>query len=101
MRIVEIKELENGAHSDQVINGVLHNIPDGWAVVPDNMELENFPFGTLKTQDVEGVITVIEWTPGMIPETPDEPEPTPDEPAPTVWDELAEAYREGVNSIDQ
>lgn len=99
MRIVEIKELENGAHSDQVINGVLHNIPDGWAVVPDKMELENFPFGSLKVQDVEGVITVIEWTPGIIPgPTPDDPEPTP---APTVWDELAAAYTEGVNSIDE
>lgn len=30
--------------------------------------------------------------------TPDEPEPTP---APTVWDELAAAYTEGVNSIDE
>ena len=30
--------------------------------------------------------------------TPDEPEPTP---APTVWDELAAAYQEGVNSIDE
>jgi hypothetical protein len=34
------------------------------------------------------------------------PEPTPDEPdepapAPTVWDELAAAYQEGVNSIDE
>ena len=31
-------------------------------------------------------------------ETPDEPEPTP---APTVWDEIAAAYQEGVNSIDE
>lgn len=30
--------------------------------------------------------------------TPDEPEPTP---APTVWDEIAAAYTEGVNSIDE
>ena len=30
--------------------------------------------------------------------TPDEPEPTP---APTVWDEIAAAYQEGVNSIDE
>lgn len=32
------------------------------------------------------------------PEPSDEPEPTP---APTVWDELAAAYQEGVNSIDE
>lgn len=30
--------------------------------------------------------------------TPDEPEPTP---APTVWDEIAAAYTEGVDSIDE
>lgn len=32
------------------------------------------------------------------PEPSDEPEPTP---APTVWDEIAAAYQEGVNSIDE
>ena len=31
-------------------------------------------------------------------ESPDESEPTP---APTVWDEIAAAYTEGVNSIDE
>ncbi len=31
-----------------------------------------------------------------------DPEPTPEPtPAPTVWDELAAAYTEGVNSIDK
>lgn len=30
--------------------------------------------------------------------TPDKPEPTP---APTVWDDIAAAYTEGVNSIDE
>lgn len=34
------------------------------------------------------------------PEPEPEPEPTPDEGAVT-WDELAAAYTEGVNSIDQ
>lgn len=38
---------------------------------------------------------IIDVTPA---ESPDEPEPTP---APTVWDELAAAYQEGVNSIDE
>ena len=32
------------------------------------------------------------------PEPIETPEPTP---APTVWDELAAAYQEGVNSIDE
>jgi hypothetical protein len=29
------------------------------------------------------------------------PEPEPDAPTPTVWDEIAAAYTEGVNSIDE
>lgn len=35
-------------------------------------------------------------------EIPVEPAPTPEPtPEPTVWDELAAAYQEGVNSIDK
>lgn len=39
--------------------------------------------------------SIIDVTPA---ESPDEPAPTP---APTVWDEIAAAYTEGVNSIDE
>lgn len=47
-------------------------------------------------------MTLVGWEPGNVPA----PEPTPDEPdeptpAPTVWDEIAAAYQEGVNSIDE
>ena len=59
--------------------------PDGWAVLPDDLPCENFPFGALQAAEVDGVMTVTSWTPGAVPE----PEPEPD-PAPTVEDLAAE-----------
>lgn len=48
---------------------------------------------------IPGTETQLWWDEHPAPEpTPDEPEPTP---APTVWDEIAAAYTEGVNSIDK
>ncbi len=75
MRIIEIAPLDNGAHRNQ--NGGLSVVPSGWAVIPDNMECENFPFGEVDVEDVDGVPTVTKWTLGEIPE-PEvfEPEPT-------------------------
>lgn len=75
MRIIEIAPLENGAHRNQT--GTLQTIPDGWAVIPDDMETENYPFGTVEVQEIEGVMTVTSWTPGTIPEPEPEPEPEP------------------------
>lgn len=102
MRIVEIKALENGAHRNQTINGALANIPDGYAVIPDDMICDNFPFGEVKAEEIDGVMTVTEWIAGEIPEEP-EPEPAPEDQtddSPVTWGELAEAYREGVNSLE-
>lgn len=64
MRIIEINALENGAHNNQTHNGVL---PEGWALLPDTVVTENFPFGTPAVEEVEGVMTVTEWSPGVIP----------------------------------
>lgn len=103
MRLVEIAALENGAHQNQTINRDIP-VPDGWAVIPDDMETENFPFGDLTAEKIDGVMTVTSWTPGIVPEpTPiPEPEPGTDEGDDVVtWDELAAAYNEGVNSIDE
>ena len=48
---------------------------------------------------IPGTETQLWWDEHPAPEpTPDEPAPTP---APTVWDEIAAAYTEGVNSIDE
>lgn len=93
MRIIEIAPLDNGAHRNQ--SGGLSVVPDGWAVVPADMECENFPFGEVEAAEVNGVMTVTKWTPGVMPEPEPEPEP---EAETSVWDELAAAYMEGVNS---
>lgn len=94
MRIIEIAPLDNGAHRNQ--SGGLSVVPEGWSVVPYDMECENFPFGEVEVAEVNGVMTVTKWTPGVMPE----PEPIPEpEQEPNVWDELDAAYQEGVNSV--
>ena len=79
MKIIELKTLENGGHRNLVCD--LKSIPDGWAVIPDYMETKNFPFGEVTAEEVDGVMTVTSWTPGVIPE----PEPVPEiKPEPTA-----------------
>ena len=75
MRIIEINALENGAHRNQ--NGGVSVLPDGWAVIPDGMVCENFPFGEVEAEEINGVMTVTKWTPGTIPE----PEPVEEQPS--------------------
>lgn len=99
MTIIEIAALDNGAHNNQTINGVdpaKFPVPEGWAIIPDGMVCENFPFGEV-TVDNSTPPIVISWTPGVIPEPEPEPEP---ETELSVWDELQIAYEEGVNSVD-
>lgn len=68
MLIIEIAALDNGAHRNQTLHGAL---PDGWALIPDEMELpESFPFVDI---EVEGDI-VVSMTAREIP-VPEEPEP--------------------------
>lgn len=68
MMMIEIKPLSNGAHRNQTAHKA---VPDGWAVIPEGMELENFPFGTVTAEN--GVVTG--WVPGVMPPAV-EPEPT-------------------------
>lgn len=84
MQMLEIAAHENGAHSNQTYHGFL---PDGYAVIPDGMVLEAFPFGEVEAamDEETGLMTVTKWTPGTLPE----PEPGP-EPGPTVEDLVAE-----------
>lgn len=81
MRIIEIVADENGAHRNQTAN--LKTVPAGWAVIPDGMETPNFPFGDITVEEINGVIMVNSWTPGVVPD----PEPTPD-PGPTSEERL-------------
>lgn len=94
MKIIEIAPLDNGAHRNQ--NGGLSVVPSGWAAIPADMECKNFPFGDVEVAEINGVMTVTKWTPGVMPE----PEPIPGpEPETSVWDELDAAYQEGVDSV--
>ena len=77
MLIVEIIALDNGAHRNQDSNLSIQNIPEGWAVVPEDMELENFPFGEVTAEEIDGVMTVTNWVAGVIPEV----EPIEEEPS--------------------
>ena len=78
MNMIEITALDNGAHQNQTYHGVL---PEGWAVIPDDMVCENFPFGEVEAEEINGIMTVTKWTPGVMPE----PEPIP-EAEPTQLD---------------
>ena len=94
MTIIEISALDNGAHRNQTTSSSI-SIPEGWAVIPDGMETENFPFGEVTAEEVNGVMTVTSWTPGSIPE----PEPVPDLPETITLEEMAEAVRGGINAV--
>lgn len=72
MNILEIKALDNGGHRNQ--SGDLTTIPTGWAVIPEKLETPNFPFGEIEVEEKDGVMTVVKWTAGKMPE----PEPTPE-----------------------
>lgn len=67
MRMVEINALQGGAHRNQTTNGTVA-LPNGWAVIPEGMELENFPFGEVTAKKVGGVMTVTGWVAGELPE---------------------------------
>ena len=98
MKLVEINALENGGHRNQTINSTIP-VPEGWAVIPEEMETENFPFGEVTAEEIDGVMTVTEWIPGVIPETEEPIEPEEPTEGSSDYDEMAEAIREGVNSI--
>ena len=95
MLIIKIEAFENGAHDNDNRDGNV--ILDGWAVIPHDVgtmeTLENFPFGDITVEEINGVSTVTSWTPGVMPEPIPEPETEDD-----VWAELDRAYTEGVNT---
>lgn len=65
MKIVEIATLENGAHRNQA--GSFSEIPEGWAVIPEDMALpDTFPFVSFTVE--KGVVT--HMTAGTVPDAP-------------------------------
>lgn len=89
MTIIKIEKNSNGSHNNQDIDNISPEafLPtEGWALLPKSLgtpkTLENYPFGEITVEDVNGVPTVTSWTPLPIPE-PEEPEPGP-EPTPSL-----------------
>lgn len=76
MKIIEIAPLDNGGHRNQIGDNLF--LPEGWAVIPNDMETENFPFGEVTVQEIDGTMTVTSWIPGVIPEPTPIPEPEVD-----------------------
>ena len=64
MNLIEICPQENGAHRNQTIDRKIQ-VPDGWAVIPDDVMIPNmFPFVDVTTEN--GVVTSM--TAGTIPD---------------------------------
>ena len=76
MIMLEITALDNNAHRNQTYHG---NLPDGWAVDRNNLCVENFPFGEVVAEEIDGLMTVTKWVAGEIPEPEPEAEPEPTE----------------------
>lgn len=70
MTIIKIQAFDNGGHSNQTVFGSEITPPEGWAIVPDDMDTPNFPFGDIEVDEsVPPVVT--RWVAREIPE----PEP--------------------------
>ena len=94
MRIIEIAANELGGHQNQFIDAVIE-VPEGWAVIPDDMAIpETFPFVRITVRN--GVVKSM--VAGTVP--PPDPDPPEPEPQGDVWDEIADAIRNGVNMVD-
>lgn len=81
MIVIKIEADNNGSHNNHEYHGKLL---EGWAMCPLKREvMPNFPFGTPTVEEINGVMTVTAWQPGVMPE----PEPMPD-PEPTEAERL-------------
>ena len=73
MRFIEIQALPNGAHRNFQTDNF--TILDGWAVIPDDMETPNFPFGDIEVEKINGIMTVTKWIAGTIPKIEETEQP--------------------------
>ena len=73
MKLIEVVALSNGAHRNQMCNFEMP-VPDGWAVIPEDMTIpDTFPYVNIT---VDGT-TVTSMMAGVVPEPEPEPEPEP------------------------
>lgn len=79
MKIIQIQSNANGAHACQSVDR-LAKLTTGWAIIPEDMETPNLPYGDIEIEEICGIPTVTKWTPREMPEVPEaEAEPTADE----------------------
>ena len=82
VKLIKIESLKNGGHF-YCTSDSISKIPEGWAVIPDDTETPNLPYGDITVEEIEGVPTVTSWTPREMPvveEIPEaEAEPTAEE----------------------
>lgn len=100
MTIIQIKAKSNGAHANQTTVMPLPKIPEGWAVVPEDMDIpDTFPFVDITAEKItvdpdtqpvsDGEADELWVVTSMIPGVVPEPEPAP-EPEPTAEEDLME-----------
>lgn len=74
MQIIKILPESNGSHVNQHYDSPIIVVPDGWAIVPNDMPIpDTFPFVNIEVTD--GIVTSMEA--GVIPPVPPEPDPDP------------------------
>ena len=59
---------DTGAHENQTVDSAFLKVPPGWAILPDDMETPNFPFGDITVDETQTPPVVQTWTPLPIPE---------------------------------
>ena len=83
MTIIEIQPDENGGHGNNTFHGtdeITFPIPEGWAVIPNDMEIpDTFPFVNIEVDETKTPPVVTSITPGVAPEPEPAPPPQPDE----------------------
>ena len=66
MTIIKIEKEQNGWH--QNISGSVSNVPDGWALLPDSIQIpETFPFINIEVDEIDGIMTVTSMKAGAKP----------------------------------
>lgn len=80
MTIIKIEPNELGGHENNTIYAGDIQVPEGWAIVPEGMEIpESYPFVHIEVDETQTPPVVAGMTPGTVPPPAPEPEPEPSE----------------------
>ena len=90
LHIIKIEPNANGSHDNQM--GVGIGIPEGWAIVPEELRIPGtYPFVNIEVEEIDetfvneshektSVYVVTSMTAGKVPEPAPEPEPVESKP---------------------